>query len=80
MVSAAAQDLRDYKPHYAGPYDDALTRQKVRSILWAAASHGHDAVVLGAFGCGAFHNPPAEIVAVFRSLLAPGAPRDRSRR
>ena len=68
-VSCAAQDLRDYKPHYAGPFDAGLTGEKLRSILWTAAHHGHQSVVLGAFGCGAFQNEPERIASLFAQLL-----------
>ena len=71
VLSAAAQDLRDYKPHYAGPFDESITRQKARAVLWAAASHGHDVIVLGAFGCGAFCNPSERMASIFAELLDP---------
>lgn len=73
VVSAAAQDLRAEYAHYQGPWDTELTREKARSLLWAAASRGHDALVLGAWGCGAFRNDPRQVADVFSSLLKPGA-------
>jgi uncharacterized protein (TIGR02452 family) len=72
VVSSAAQDLRDWKSHYKGPFDRRLTREKVRSHLWAAAKHGHTALVLGAFGCGAFKNDADEITKIYMQLLGPG--------
>jgi hypothetical protein len=30
----------------------------MRVMLFIALSHGHDAMVLSAFGCGAYKNPP----------------------
>jgi hypothetical protein len=27
----------------------------VRALLWVATANGHDALALGAMGCGAFH-------------------------
>lgn len=47
----------------------AITRNKVRAIFRIALTHGHDSLVLGAFGCGAFKNPPAEIAAIFHEIL-----------
>lgn len=47
----------------------AVTRNKVRTIFRIALSHGHDSLVLGAFGCGAFKNPPAEVAAIFHEIL-----------
>ena len=45
VISSAAQDLRVRK--YAGRYDEKLSREKARSILWAAVAHGHTSLVLG---------------------------------
>ena len=42
---------------------------RIRNILEVAASKGPDVLVLGAFGCGAFHNPPELVADVFRRLL-----------
>ncbi len=33
-----------------------------------AIAHGHDAVVLGAFGCGAFRNPAAHMAQLFKEV------------
>lgn len=49
-----------------------LLRQKIRTALWMAASRRHDAVVLGAFGCGYFSNPPDVVAKTFHDLLRPG--------
>ena len=46
-----------------------ITANKVRTIFRVALMHGHDSLVLGAFGCGAFRNPPAEVAAIFDSVL-----------
>jgi uncharacterized protein (TIGR02452 family) len=72
VVSSAAQDLREEKPHYKGPFDPHLTTEKLRSHLWAAAHHGHTALVLGAFGCGAFRNDPDQMIKLYMQLLGPG--------
>jgi len=50
----------------------ALLRQKIRTVLWMAASRQHDSVVLGAFGCGYFRNPPDVVAQTFHDLLGPG--------
>jgi hypothetical protein len=43
---------------------------RLRAVLHAARSTGHANVVLGAFGSGAFGNPPAAVAAIFRDELA----------
>lgn len=72
VISSAAQDLREKKPHYKGPFNSRLTVEKLRSQLWTAAHHGHTALVLGAFGCGAFRNEPDQIARLYWRLLGPG--------
>jgi uncharacterized protein (TIGR02452 family) len=44
-------------------------RKKIRAILRLGASTHHDAVVLGAFGCGAFKNDPKVIAPLFREII-----------
>ena len=47
----------------------AMTR-RVDRVLAVAAAHGHDALVLGAWGCGVFANDPDAIAALFAAALA----------
>ena len=42
---------------------------RVRNILEVAIANDTDILVLGAFGCGAFNNPPGLVADVFRELL-----------
>lgn len=44
-------------------------KDKIRALMWTAARYGHDAVVLSAWGCGAFLNPPSHIAELFRNVL-----------
>jgi len=79
----AALDLRANRANQGAIYDmngsespsvayrDATT-QKMRSVLYAAWKGSHDAVVLGALGCGAFKNPPEVIAGLWMNLLKPG--------
>ncbi|DBA92055.1 hypothetical protein WJX77_009435 [Trebouxia sp. C0004] len=43
--------------------------QKLDLILKLAACFGHDSVVLGPMGCGAWKNPPAQVAEVFARVL-----------
>src|SRR5690348_13092909 len=43
---------------------------RVHKVLTVAAVHGHDAVVLGAWGCGVFGNDSQEVAELFRRALA----------
>jgi uncharacterized protein (TIGR02452 family) len=50
--------------------DAALFREKVELVFQVAAAAGHDSVVTGAFGCGAWNCPPAQVAAIFGEVLA----------
>jgi uncharacterized protein (TIGR02452 family) len=45
------------------------TREKMRTILRIAGKYQHDCLILSAFGCGAFQNPPKHIAALFREVF-----------
>lgn len=57
----------------------AITLNKVRTIFRIALLHGHDSLVLGAFGCGAFKNPPDQVAAIFHEVLEETEFKDRFR-
>jgi len=42
---------------------------RIDKVLSVAAHHGHDALVLGAWGCGVFKNDPSEVSELFQSAL-----------
>ena len=44
-------------------------KNKMRTIFRIALRHRHDSLVLGAWGCGAFRNPPKHIAALFHEVL-----------
>jgi uncharacterized protein (TIGR02452 family) len=52
-----------------GAADTALFRKKIELILQIAQIGGHDSLVLGAFGCGAWRGPPQQIAELFRNVL-----------
>ena len=44
-------------------------KNKIRTILRIARDRGQENLVLGAIGCGAFHNPPKHVAELFREVL-----------
>lgn len=56
-----------------------ITRNKIRSIFRVALFRGNDSLVLGAFGCGAFKNPPEEVASIFKEVLEDPEFRNRFR-
>ena len=45
------------------------TKEKMRTILRITGSFNNDCIVLSAFGCGAFCNPPHHVAALFKSVF-----------
>ena len=45
-------------------------QERVERVLGVAALHGHEVLVLGAWGCGVFRNDPGQIAELFRVALA----------
>ena len=46
-----------------------ITLEKIRTIFRIGMIKGHDSLVLSAFGCGAFANPPAHIAELFHQVI-----------
>jgi uncharacterized protein (TIGR02452 family) len=46
-----------------------VMRVRVAKLLALCAHHGHDTLVLGAWGCGVFRNNPEDIAVLFREAL-----------
>ena len=78
VITCAAPDLR--WSHHFNPFEEmesaeipeeefrALLESRIRRIFREAAAEGNDVLILGAFGCGAFHNPPRLVADVFRQI------------
>jgi uncharacterized protein (TIGR02452 family) len=52
----------------------AIFRRRINALLRVFVSHGNTQVVLGAFGCGAFRNPPEVVAKAFKDELAENFP------
>lgn len=50
--------------HHVGPI-----KNKIRTIFRMGLEHGHDSLVLGALGCGAFRNPPRHVARLFHEVM-----------
>lgn len=70
-ISSAAQDVAREPP-----FDANLLREKIKTIFHIAALNNHDCLVLGAYGCGYFRNPPEEVARIFKQELDSGDFRD----
>ena len=69
MIACAA--LRKPKlVHSRYTYNDyQIMEAKIDSIFKVALDKGHDSLVLGALGCGAFGNPPEEVAMIFSKMI-----------
>lgn len=74
VITCAAPDLREVEDgsRYAPTQDELnhLLVRRWRRILAVAASNGADVLILGAFGCGVFANPPQLVAAAFEQAFA----------
>ncbi len=44
-------------------------KNKIRTIFRIGLANGHDALVLGALGCGAYRNPPRHVARLFHEVM-----------
>ena len=79
-MTCAAPNLREDATNAYNPSDGAqvdiapaelltLHERRGRRIFAAAAANGAQALVLGAFGCGAFRNDPAVVARAYANIL-----------
>lgn len=73
-LRCAADDLRVKifgipLPFLSYRYNDDSMRNKIRAQLDNLVANNITHVILGAFGCGAFKNPPEKIAKIYRDLL-----------
>lgn len=70
VVSVAAIPNPQYNDKFELSNEDIKKeKNKIRTILNIALENGNDSIVLGAFGCGAFHTPPKAIVKCFHEVF-----------
>jgi uncharacterized protein (TIGR02452 family) len=63
------EDPADERGHLSEADKETL-RQKIHLIFQVGSDAGHDSLVLGALGCGAWNNPSKDVATVFRDVLA----------
>ena len=69
MITAAAPNAV-HLPLNRQPEIEQAFRERIAKVLWIGLQHGHDALVLGAWGCGAFGNDGRMVSKLFRESLA----------
>ena len=60
------------KTVYSAENDREVMREKIRLIFQIATDKGIKHLILGALGCGAYHNPPEEVAQIFRTVILGG--------
>lgn len=81
ILTCAAPNLRErpsnamnphavYKQAKLTPVElETLLTSRIRRIFKVAVANGNEVLILGAFGCGAFRNPPEIVAKVFYSVM-----------
>lgn len=72
VITCCAPNVRDLRATMREKRLEKLLKERMRNILTTAELHGVQALVLGAFGCGALGNSPEMIASAFRELLVEG--------
>lgn len=70
-VNAGA--VRRNEPERAGEIE-AVMRTRLERLLWVAQRHGHQTLILGAWGCGVFGNEPDLVARLFSEQLLDSGP------
>ena len=81
ILTCAAPNLRAKPSNYMNPSSGEavkitdeelleLHQNRARHMLTVAAAQGDTILVLGAFGCGAFRNPPAVVAQAYKKVLS----------
>jgi hypothetical protein len=78
LAFVAACSIPQPKMNLMGKYSDEDTtriKQTVRAMFGCAMAHGHDAIVIPAFGCGFNKHSPAIVAAIFHDVLVAEYPK-----
>ena len=78
FVAVAALNRPELNPDGSyTPEEKRGMENKIRTILNIAAMFNHRVLILSAFGCGAFRNPPHHVAMLFKEILDEPTYRDR---
>ena len=69
ITIAALKDPPLDKDRHLNDWAKNITKEKIRTMLNLAIYWENDSIVLGAFGCGAFANPPEDVAKLFKEVL-----------
>ncbi|CAG9317737.1 unnamed protein product [Blepharisma stoltei] len=69
FIACAALRNPDLANQHYKPKDLETMRHKIRAIYSLSAANMHNCLILSAFGCGAYKNPPIEVARLFREQL-----------
>ena len=81
ILTCAAPNLRERPSNVMNPYAgdkavkitsaefEKLLIKRIRRIFEIAVANGNEVLILGAFGCGAFRNPPEIVAKVFNTVM-----------
>ena len=81
ILTCAAPNLRERPSNAMNPHAgdkaakitpaelEKLLTKRIRRIFEIAAANGNEVLILGAFGCGAFRNPPEIVAKVFGTVM-----------
>lgn len=72
VISCPAPNMNDVRFSTGLKKYKSILKNRIRNILTVAELHGVQALVLGAFGCGVFSNPPEVVAGLFYELLVEG--------
>ena len=69
VITASAPQFNFNRPFDRDRFMEVMSR-RIKRILQVAKKEGVESLVLGAFGCGAFCNPPELVAKIFKEQLA----------